>query len=958
MLLAVAFTLELARESLTGTHCRYREVVDGLPTENYVTRPCTPSPRVRGEGARRADEGLHWIANRIARRTILEETPHEPWAIDVDAETGEVLRRTPLFFHAKAARVFDPNPVVALNDTTLQDQNDSASAVPAAAYRDVELPDSALDGPWVTIVDRQSPTIPPPEGALVFDRADDGFEAVNAYFHIDRDQRYIQSLGYVDRRAIAPYAIEADAHALSEADNSFFIPSSTEAGKGILYFGDGGTDDAEDADLVVHEYTHAIQEWIAPGTFGGAFASESRAMAEGMADYWAYSQHVGARLASGRDPFCFADWDARCWLDDASNRCAYPVGTDCLRRLDSTKTMVDYDTNETSGVEHRNGAIWSSALREIHQSIGKHDADTILLESLFGAPARPTFAVMARRMLEADRLLYQASHAGAICSAMYARGILTQCDVTPRGELTHFQGGDYGIPIPENSPTGVTSIITIDDPRTIEKIYVRVDIAHSAEGDLRIELTAPDGTILLLHQLSSSRTRDVHVTYGLTAMPIESLDVLRGRSAAGQWKLFVADRRPRDTGTFLSWGLDIQFAGDEPSTTRPSGLHSKMIPVVAHLYGRNGAWVSEVRLANTTFVPQNAKLIFTRSTENGREHFAAIEAQLAPGQTIAFDDVVDRAFHTVGSGSLEVIGDVIATSRTYLRTFAALSEQVPAGLTPTFLGGAPLLVAPYDSNRTNLGLTETTGGSGVVQIDDDRTIEVRPFSHVQFDVAATLHEIRVIDGDARVVAYLSQVAGDAMFIDARPAVARVGIAPVISTQSWRSDVWLASRTPAQVPVVAVNAGAASVTAPVAFEDVLSTLFQHSVSAATLVVQLPDGVFGATRIVAPQNRTQFIPLLDPNGNDEQHILFVEKSDAYRTNVGIVTMAAATAEIVIYDAKGAEVERHVLFTSGGFAQTSVMTSVINGRAVVRFLEGSGRGYVSLIEVLSSDATFFSD
>ncbi|HEX7704911.1 MAG TPA: hypothetical protein VF701_00485, partial [Thermoanaerobaculia bacterium] len=34
--------LELVRESLTGTHCRYREYVEDLPTDHWVTQPCAP----------------------------------------------------------------------------------------------------------------------------------------------------------------------------------------------------------------------------------------------------------------------------------------------------------------------------------------------------------------------------------------------------------------------------------------------------------------------------------------------------------------------------------------------------------------------------------------------------------------------------------------------------------------------------------------------------------------------------------------------------------------------------------------------------------------------------------------------------------------------------------------------------------------------------------------------------
>ena len=51
-----------------------------------------------------------------------------------------------------APRVFDPNPVAVLNDTTLNDR----STIPAKAYSDVDLPDVApgalLDGPFVTTV--------------------------------------------------------------------------------------------------------------------------------------------------------------------------------------------------------------------------------------------------------------------------------------------------------------------------------------------------------------------------------------------------------------------------------------------------------------------------------------------------------------------------------------------------------------------------------------------------------------------------------------------------------------------------------------------------------------------------------------------------------------------------------------------------------------------------------------
>ena len=949
ILAAAVLVLELSRESLTGTHHRYREYVNGLPTENYVWSAGRLLAAVDSE-RQPALPHSRWVAGRVVRRTIVYERPLEPYAYDVDAATGELVRRTPLFHRAKAARVFDPNPVAALNDPSLQDHNDSASAVPASAYRDVELPDAALHGPYVTIVDRQPRNVAPPDGALVFDREQDGFEDVNAYFHIDRNQRHLQSLGYVGARAVVAYAIEVDAHAASGADNSYFIPSSTEAGKGTLYFGEGGTDDAEDADLIVHEYAHAIMEWISPGTFGGAFAGEPRALGEGIGDYWAYSAHADVRRASGRDPYCLADWDARCWEDAPSESCGYAPGTNCLRRVDSNKTMADYDRSETAGVEHRNGAIWSSALREIHDRIGRAVTDTIVIESLFGAPPRPTFAVMAERMLQADRLLYGGVHAADICGAMLTRGIVTRCDTTPRGERTLFQSAARGIPIPENSPVGVTSTIAIDDPRAIEELYVRVDIDHPSRGDLFVELIAPDGTKVLLHQISSARAADIHATFGLDAVPAQPLDVLRGRSAAGTWTLFVADRRPRDAGALHSWGLEIRFAGEQPTSTRPRSERSQVLPVVAHVFGQAGAYVSEVRIANVTDAAQDATLIFTRSGEDGSQEFAMQRFRIGAGQTITLEDVVERTFHTFGSGTLEVQGDVIVASR------IAGQRVLPATET-TALNDVPLLVAPYPdpATRVNFGLAETGGGRGVVRVNG-REIAIAPFSHVQFPAGHELLEVRVIAGDARVAAYVSQIADQPMFVAAERARERRGCVPAITEQrsgepEWRSDFWIASTGEGLLRVESIPGGAVDAPFPAAYRDVLASLFHRTVTTSALCTTAGANVFASSRIVRSVT-VQGVPLLAP-GPAVQHLPFVE-TGGLRTNIGIVSEHGAIAEVTVYDAAGVELERFTLATSGGFDQRAVGSVVASGRARVRFTSGSGRAYASVLE--PSAATFF--
>src|SRR5438128_6795758 len=358
----------------------------------------------------------------------------------------------------------------------------------------------------------------------MFDRSQDPFKGVNAYFAIDRSQRYLQSLGFIGTRRIVPYAIPVDPHAANGTDNSFFVVETP--GIGALFFGDGGTDDAEDPDIMLHEFGHAIQESIAPGAFGGTSSSQSRAMGEGFGDYWSFSENYEGTIPSGRDPFCIGDWDARCAGDDSSQLCGYPAGADCLRRVDSTKTMSDFINSDVPGTEHKNGEIWSSALREIFMTIGKRTTDTIVLEGTFGVPIGPTYQLMAQKLLSADRALSGGADVPAICAAMTKRGILGNSDCTPppRGEITWLQS--------------TSSTLTVTDPRPIANLTLYTSII----GDAQVTLIGPDGT---------------------TGAP----DAFRGKSGAGTWSLLVTSSQPV---TLITWSLAITFSGDMPALLRPA----------------------------------------------------------------------------------------------------------------------------------------------------------------------------------------------------------------------------------------------------------------------------------------------------------------------------------------------------------------------------------------------------
>ncbi len=1009
---ALVLRLELMRDSLVGTHYRYGQYFgDERVVGAELDRTVRPDGSVEEASdlvylspALRQGEGPHLVnVSGVARRAtrIIDHRI----ARYIDAETGAVIRVEPRFAQAKPARVFESNPIEKLNDTNLQDQNNSASAVPDSAYATVDLddvnPSGPLGGPFVQITDFEAPAIAPADASqsLVFDRGQSGFEDVNAYFHLVRSQRYLQSLGYGGPRAIAPYPVPVDTHALNGEDNSLFIPAP-ETGHGALVFGDGGTDDAEDPNLVLHEYAHIIHEWISPGTFLGPFNSESRAISEGFADYWAFSASYEQALRSGADPFCFADWDARCWADASSEHCAYPAGAECLRRLDSDKTMSSFNINDSPGTEYLNAPIWSSALREIFVALtqrhgverGKRIADTIVVESLFGAPPNPGFAAIARKMIAADRYLNGGANAGVICAAMTLRGILTGCVSVPRGELTFFESLQRGVAIPDNDPAGVTLHTFISDARAIERLFVRVDIDHSFRGDLRIVLVAPDGSQFVLQNPSPDRTANIRATFGRDAIAADSLEPLRGRSAQGEWRLVVTDLRPRDAGTLLSWGVVIQFAGDEPALVRPSTPVRQTIPVAGRIPGANGTFfATDVRLLNRGARDVTATLIFTPSGADGRTDFAAVNVGVAPGQIVALNDVVGTWFGETGIGQLEIDGDVLATSRTYTRAAGGgtYGETIPPAGTRTRRLWSPLNVIRIRSNsdyRTNIGFAETGGGNGTIAVTyfrsrkvvGESSFPISPFSHIQvpvpFDSAIAL--VRVTEGDAEVAAYASIVdnrSGDATYVQGESADrVRTLLAPAINgggalNTFWSTDVYLTSafNTTIVLSYLARRTKQGAMLGSAVFPNTLSywpdivrSPFGAPDTAGVMKTTLKAGDLASVVIV--NNGTisfaQSVPLLEPAFSTRLDIPHVESSAAFRTNVGLMSESDALASVSLLDASGNTLETTVhALAPDELDQFTIVTPVTNGRVHIEVLSGRLAAYASVVDNVTGDASF---
>lgn len=304
-----------------------------------------------------------------------------------------------------SGRVFFPNPVAQLQDQTLTDQKDADYAALQPAYRTVTL--TNLDGSGYLTGDYASVRSSTGELAYSADltfsygRNDDRFEQVMAYYWITEAQRYIQSLGFgVTRGAIAKQRQDVRVDQWGQ-DNSYFWDKHH-----VLRFGKGGVDDAEDAEVILHEYGHAIQGSEVAG-FGTT--AEAGAIGEGFGDYWAVT--VTNVLAPTPDPACVADWDSVSYTSTVPH---------CLRRVDGN---LHYPT-DLNGRVHHDGLIWSRALWDVRGAVGATTADTLILEAQFDFAVDTTMPAAAEKTVAAADRLYGKATAKQVLQAFQDRGIL------------------------------------------------------------------------------------------------------------------------------------------------------------------------------------------------------------------------------------------------------------------------------------------------------------------------------------------------------------------------------------------------------------------------------------------------------------------------------------------------------------------------------------------------------
>ncbi len=260
-----------------------------------------------------------------------------------------------------------------------------------------------LENEYVTLVDKTAPNHATHSSAfpnMFFVRSQHQFEQVNVLYHTYEMVKRTEEYGH----NLVKEPLKMDAHAWDGDDFSAFDEADTSIG-----FGVGGVDDAEDADVIIHELSHALAFLGSPFTNLG---NERRALDEAMADYLASSYSVNLSTYDYQKVF---NWDGNieAWGG---------------RQLDNENVYPD----DLGGNDYyQSSLIFSALLVDLMDIVGRDVVDQLVFELYYNLDLLMTLEEAAFQLAMADSNVFTSAYRSDICSLLKERGLM-DCDTVFR----------------------------------------------------------------------------------------------------------------------------------------------------------------------------------------------------------------------------------------------------------------------------------------------------------------------------------------------------------------------------------------------------------------------------------------------------------------------------------------------------------------------------------------------
>ena len=299
-----------------------------------------------------------------------------------------------------------------------------------------------------------------------------------------------------------------------------------------------------------------------------------------------------------------------------------------------------------------------------------------------------------------------------------------------------FSSASPALAIPDNNATGVTTTITMP-AGTVDGLEVKINqLTHTYVGDLRITLTSPAGTEVVLVDRPGSGT------FGSSAdnftnlvladdapsplesignvgpiagryRPVAPLATFDGQAQGGTWTLKVSDVEGGDTGTLQQWGLLSGYdcsttAGTSPTVTTgdATGVGGNAATLAGTVDPAGTATEFAFEMGTTTAYGRRTTPAPAGAGTGASAHSAAVDG-LTPGTTYHYrilglrDGVVvargaDRTFTTLTQACVDSQAALVAARAALTRADGALAtatQQLNAAVAAEALAASQVATA-------------------------------------------------------------------------------------------------------------------------------------------------------------------------------------------------------------------------------------------------------------------------
>ncbi len=126
-------------------------------------------------------------------------------------------------------------------------------------------------------------------------------------------------------------------------------------------------------------------------------------------------------------------------------------------------------------------------------------------------------------------------------------------EVTPGNDEAFVYTSNTPVVIPDSDPNGATSVLTSDDAGTIKRITIDLNIDHTYRGDLLVQLRHGSGIATIFDGQAEGNGWEDNVV--ISDQVVTGFD---GAEIAGEWEILVVDNASIDTGSLVSWTLNVE----------------------------------------------------------------------------------------------------------------------------------------------------------------------------------------------------------------------------------------------------------------------------------------------------------------------------------------------------------------------------------------------------------------